>query len=826
MALAGSGEVYAWGEGVNGEIGDGAKQARTLPVRVALPANTVALAAGDLHTLALTAEGSVWAWGNNTYGQVGDGSKNTTRPTPIPVPGLSDIQALAAGGFASFALGRDGTVWSWGQNIYGQLGNGSQTDNPLPTRIPSLTGVVAIAACHDYSGCGAALTADGSVYTWGNNGVGQLGDGTRTNRSTPAKILDGVSDLRVGSAWMLARKTDTTVLGWGWDHAGLLDSVDAMVTSPRPVDRLAGAEPLAVGYFHGFARGANGKLLAWGKNELGELGDGSRSPRSQPVEVALPEPVLAVDAGLWTSAAIGASGKIYAWGDNAYGEVGDGTRRGASPRPGQVAGLPPMAAVAAGDAHSLVLAESGRIYAFGTNSHGELGLGNTTMASGPQLLAGLSAKALAAGAQHSLALSPQGEVFAWGANGAGQLGDGSQTGRGTPAKVAGVPRGVVAIAAGGDHSLALSANGQVWGWGANSSGELGPSAALFLSVPTPIPGLADIVQIGCGGGFVMALSRDGSLWTLGDNTFGQLGNGGSASRSAPQAILGPQSANPEAIVHIVAGHHHGLAVGDSGVLYLWGGDSFSNSAAAKPTRIDLGGIPHALASGGGWTSIAHINNIWEGFFALTPNGLYGWGRNDSGQLGNSSFDGVGAPQPTAALPAGKAIAAGSRHTLYLAQNGAVYAWGQGDSGQLGVAVDYSLPRAVLSPEASAPLDLGPLGVGGGFSARAAVVGDLSRRSITGTLNVAAGDWGKAGNLYAAYLLPDGSLFFRTPSGWQAYQGGGIPAYTSTTLGRHEIPIFADANLTSLVGAGMYIGYGLNDADLVGQRKYELVYPVR
>ncbi|WPB75748.1 hypothetical protein KYC5002_42990 [Archangium violaceum] len=175
LAVAPDGTLWAWGLNNNGQAGDGTTTPRLTPVRVPGLTDVVATAAATGNfSLAVRENGSVWAWGANNSGQLGDGT-TTRRLTPMQVSGLTNVVSVAAGRFFSLALKRDGTVWSWGANNNGQLGDGTTTQRLTPVRVPALTDVVAITASGSQS---LALRGDGTVWAWGSNEFGQLGNGS------------------------------------------------------------------------------------------------------------------------------------------------------------------------------------------------------------------------------------------------------------------------------------------------------------------------------------------------------------------------------------------------------------------------------------------------------------------------------------------------------------------------------------------------------------------------------------------------------------------------------------------------------------------------
>jgi alpha-tubulin suppressor-like RCC1 family protein len=177
--------VWAWGDNEFGNLGIGNTTNHTTPVQVHTIANVVGIAGGRDHSLAIEANGTVWSWGWNQYGQVGDGTKGANRLTPVQVKNLTGVTMVSAGADHSMALRSDGTVWTWGQNTDGQLGDGTKTNRSTPVQVKGISNVVDIGNGRLHS---LAAESDGSAWAWGLNTDGQLGDGTKTNRSTPIHI--------------------------------------------------------------------------------------------------------------------------------------------------------------------------------------------------------------------------------------------------------------------------------------------------------------------------------------------------------------------------------------------------------------------------------------------------------------------------------------------------------------------------------------------------------------------------------------------------------------------------------------------------------------
>jgi alpha-tubulin suppressor-like RCC1 family protein len=182
--------VWAWGDNEFGNLGIGNTANHSTPVKVNTIQNVIAIAGGRDHSLAIESNGTVWAWGWNQYGQVGNGTKGNTILSPVQVSGLTGVTMVSAGADHSMARKSDGTVWTWGQNNDGQLGDGTTTNRSTPVKVSTLSGVVDIGNGRLHS---LAIESNGSVWAWGLNSAGQLGDGTKTNRANPIKV-PGLTD--------------------------------------------------------------------------------------------------------------------------------------------------------------------------------------------------------------------------------------------------------------------------------------------------------------------------------------------------------------------------------------------------------------------------------------------------------------------------------------------------------------------------------------------------------------------------------------------------------------------------------------------------------
>ncbi len=323
------GTLWAWGKNDDGQLGDGTLTSRSAPVGIIGMSNVKSVAVGYDHTVVLTTDGKVYAWGNNSNGQLGDGS-TTGRTTPMQLVGtdISNIRAIDAGFKYTVALRSDGTIWTWGYNNKGQLGNGTQTDNYTPRQVAALAGsaMVSVAAGYDHALC---ARNDGTVWAWGNNNNGQLGNATTTDSPVPVQVsgLATTSAVAAGNLYSLALLSNGSVQAWGHNTLGELgDGTTTNRSTAVQVLNLASTVSIVAGHDHGVAQLTNGTVWTWGNNSNGQLGDNSITGRAVPQQVPSLSGAVAIAAGQNdTLALLKTNDALWAWGWNLYGQLGDGT---------------------------------------------------------------------------------------------------------------------------------------------------------------------------------------------------------------------------------------------------------------------------------------------------------------------------------------------------------------------------------------------------------------------------------------------------------------------------------------------------------------------
>ena len=311
--------VRCWGQYANALASLG-------PVPMQGVTDVVQLDAGFSHTCALVRGGRMRCWGQNNGGQLGNGSRVEAWPA-VDVLGLSDVVSIAAGGLATCAILADATLRCWGSNSWGQLGVGTTADDRLtPTTVALPGGVVAV-ELGGYHSC--ARLAAGTVYCWGSDAYGQLGDGTRAlRRPTPILVssLSSVAQLSFGDRHSCGLFVGGTVSCWGEDHHGQVGdgTLSDHIDSPVRVLPLADVVEISAGTFHSCARLRDGTVRCWGQNDNGQLGDGTTTQRTTPVAVMGLTDVAEIAAGdLHTCARLN-SGGVRCWGDDRIGQLGNG----------------------------------------------------------------------------------------------------------------------------------------------------------------------------------------------------------------------------------------------------------------------------------------------------------------------------------------------------------------------------------------------------------------------------------------------------------------------------------------------------------------------
>jgi alpha-tubulin suppressor-like RCC1 family protein len=481
--------------------------------------------------MALKSDGSLWAWGYTDAGQFGNGT-TAIAVTTLPTQVGTGFAAIAVSSFDKYtiAVKTDGTLWSWGINIQSQLGNDGVGDESCgkyslngslidlvckKTPIQIGSGFVAVSAGQNISGgvLNVALKSDGTVVAWGANDNGQLGQADVNLLAVPVKVGSGFA------------------------------SVVSEGGETYPHQLRAG---------HSAAIRQDGTLWTWGKNDRGQLGDGTLTDKSVPSQIA--SGFSKVGVGQNFSIGLKTDGTLWSWGDNFYGTLGTGEL--CDSFNGKCTALTPRQtgtgyeSVAVGDSHIAALKTDGSVWGWGNNYFGQLGF-TTSKECDPSsagyrcertpvmiLAAGSKVTQLAAGASHTVALKSDGSIWTWGFNQYGQLGDGGTVNRSSPLQVAAPGSGFIQVAAGRSHTIALKQDGSLWGWGDVSQGQIGNKGLTPIAIPTQFsPAGSQFTQIGAGRYHSVAVKQDGTVWASGGNWSGQVGDGTFANAAFPTLVV-------------------------------------------------------------------------------------------------------------------------------------------------------------------------------------------------------------------------------------------------------------------------------------------------
>ena len=364
------------------------------------------------------------------------------------------VIAVAAGIYHSLAIKDDGSLWGWGQNNVGQFGDGTTTSKTVPTLLNHDRKYKAIAASAAHS---LALDVEGNLWAWGSNQLGAststgiLGDGTRIQRLHPVPIMEGTIFTQISTSLHTSFAIDEHGQLWGWGHPTNLFSLLGNGTAQNvqhlsPIKIMEGTviKQVSAGMTHTLAIDEDGQLWGWGENYFGQIGNGTTTGQSRPVKVTVPAGTKFV--------------QISAKGGWPGGENGG---------------------------HSLAIEEGGQLWVWGWNSYGEQGRGSTggTFSTPGKIMTGTVITQISAGRYHNMALDKDGNIYTWGRNNNYQIGDETTTNRNSPQLIG---TGFKMISAGGEHNLAIDAGGHLFAWGQNDLGQVGNGTTANQMVPAQI----------------------------------------------------------------------------------------------------------------------------------------------------------------------------------------------------------------------------------------------------------------------------------------------------------------------------------------------------
>jgi alpha-tubulin suppressor-like RCC1 family protein len=596
------GSLWVWGDNSQGSLGLNNLVSRSSPTQLGSLTNWSQLAIGDFaYMLARKTDGTIWSWGANSVGELGQ-NNDLFYSSPVQIGALTTWTFVAAGSYSSYAI-KGGALWVWGDNQFGQLGRSSIVNFSSPVQVGALTTWSKIIAGNYFA---AGLTTSGALWMWGYNGAGQLGSNTTIDRSSPVQVTGGgvwtsVALSEIGTA---AVKSGGTLWQWGqqlafgnWGVIGGWNGVSSPVQIGSDTN-WASVYGCKNGKVYVAIR-TNGTAWVWGENiptlstpYAPSTSSGGLAYRSSPTQIG--------SATNWSEAFLGpnsiflkdTSNNLYSAGFDQIGSLGvnkvlfntytspvnigvgkyvDGTCSeynslfvrsdktlweagatfysqplGTAPIPGTLYSSPVQVGLSsnwskvfANCGANFALTANKDLYGWGVNGSGQLGLGNTSFTSAPTQISGTweDLSQSNSGCEHVLAykFNPISGIYGWGRNTSGQLGVNNIVSYSSPVLIGNITSKTKKLSAALFSSAFITSIGDLYTMGSNTSGQLGRNNRINASNPVQVTG-ALYNDVSVGSGFMVAIRTNGTLWAWGSNLYGQLGQNNGINRSSPVQI--------------------------------------------------------------------------------------------------------------------------------------------------------------------------------------------------------------------------------------------------------------------------------------------------
>jgi alpha-tubulin suppressor-like RCC1 family protein len=661
-AIRGDGTLWCWGANNLGQLGTGAAIDEVDALTQVGSATTwTAARSSGLHTCGLQADHSLWCWGRNYDGQLGNGMNGMNGPNGLPTPQQVAGQwlAVATGTNHTCAIKLDGSLWCWGFNGTGQLGNGSLVDASSPVAILPGTQWIDVAAGTNHT---CALDAAGLLYCWGQGGY--LGDGRTTSALGPEQIdSEPRTKLAAGIDVTCGLLTSGHLECWGTNTEGQLgNGTTGGQLSPTRV--LVGGADVAdwtdvvASTLHVCGRRADGSAWCWGDSSRGQLGLDGQLVNNTPVQLT--------GATSWQAIAVGgghtcgiADGALWCIGADGSGQLGDGGTSHSTPT--KVSGS--FVAASAGGMSTCAIDASTGLSCGGDGAHGELGNGSRNSSRTLVTLAMSAWTTVSVGARAACGVTTTGGLDCWGDNTFRQLGNGTTMSSTSPNPVSGSMADVRA----GAHTCAIDASMKLQCWGRDTNHEVGDSNTIDIGMPYTVQDPSTWLSVGVGTAHTCAIKSDNSLWCWGINDAGQLGTGGPAPVGPTKSANGPYDS-------VAVGGDNSCAL-NGNMASCWGhnasGELGVGDTSVRTTPTTITGTWRQLALG-----LRHTCGIYG------DGSLWCWGSNARGQLGDGTRTDHTSPFQISTDRGWASVTAGDYHTCATKGDQTLYCWGSNDDGAL------------------------------------------------------------------------------------------------------------------------------------------------
>jgi len=720
-------KLFSWGQASNyGQLGLGDKVNKSSPVQVGALTDWATPAGGGMFSLCTKNDGTLWSWGQNIYQYTLGTGNNINRSSPVQVGALTNWDKPSANTYNGACIKTDGTLWTWGQGGYGQIGNNSTGTRNSPVQVGSSTTWTAISVGRQFM----VAVDNGKLFSWGNNNSGRLGLGNTTNYSSPVQVgaLTNWATPAVGmdARFTLCTKTDGTLWAWGFNgygRLGLGDTDDR--SSPTQVGALTDWATPAGGRNHALCVKTDGTLWAWGVGSYGVLGTGNTTYRSSPVQVGALTNWAIPSANINTSFCLKTDGTLWAWGlASPYGQTGLGNTTVSTTSPVQIGSLTSWSKVSGGRSHTLATfavptaapvnltvpvvsgtAQDGQTLSSTTGTwsnfpdsfayqwqRGTSDIVGATSSTYEVVTADVGStlrcvvtatngigSTPANSANTATVIAYVGKLFSWGMNiqtsfPQGTLGLNDVINRSSPVQVGAQTDWLLINSP--KPVAAVKTTGQLWQWGSCYFGELGQSDTVYRSSPVQVGALTTWAKPGGGSVHTLCTRTDGTLWAWGNNGQGKLGLGNTTDRSSPVQVGSLTNwATPS-----TGGGYSSLCVKTDGTLWVWGQNDLGtlglDDTANRSSPVQVGALTN-------WKT-----PVCSGKAALcvkTDGTLWAWGNNSNGQLGLNNIANCSSPVQVGSNTNWKIPSTGHYGTFSACTttNGQLFTWGNGANGRLG-----------------------------------------------------------------------------------------------------------------------------------------------